>query len=157
MIKKSRLKTTIVTILIMQIFFPITVYGKNITAEEKINSRAYVVIDRNSNTILLGNNEHQKRKMASTTKIMTATIILENCNLKETIEISRQAANVGGSRLGLKLGDKITIKDLLYGLMLKSGNDCAIALAEYCGNSIEGFATLMNQKANELRTKKHTL
>ena len=157
MIKKSRLKTTIVTILIMQIFFPITVYGKNITAEEKINSRAYVVIDRNSNTILLGNNEHQKRKMASTTKIMTATIILENCNLKETIEISRQAANVGGSRLCLKLGDKITIKDLLYGLMLKSGNDCAIALAEYCGNSIEGFATLMNKKANELRTKKHTL
>ena len=90
MIKKSRLKTTIVTILIMQIFFPITVYGKNITAEEKINSRAYVVIDRNSNTILLGNNEHQKRKMASTTKIMTATIILENCNLKETIEVSKK-------------------------------------------------------------------
>ncbi len=71
----------------------------------------------------------------------------------KTIEISRQAANVGGSRLGLKLGDKITIKDLLYGLMLKSGNDCAIALAEYCSNSIERFATLMNQKANELRTK----
>lgn len=156
MIKKSRLKTTIVTILIMQIFFPITVYGKNITAEEKINSRAYVVIDRNSNTILLGNNEHQKRKMASTTKIMTATIIIENCNLNETIQVSKNAANVGGSRLGLKLGDSITINDLLYGLMLKSGNDCAIALAEHLGKNLEGFSNYMNQKASELRIKKHS-
>ncbi len=156
MIKKSQLKITITTILIIQLFFPIAVYGKNIAEEKIINSRAYVVIDRNSNTILLGKNENQKRKMASTTKIMTATIIIENCNLKETIEISREAANIGGSRLGLKLGDKITIKDLLYGLMLKSGNDCAVALAQYCGNNIEGFSTLMNKKANELRIKKYT-
>ena len=116
-----------------------------------INSRAYVVLDRNSNRVLLGKNENQKRKMASTTKIMTATIIIENCNLNETIEVSKKAASVGGSVLGLKTGDKITIKDLLYGLMLKSGNDCAIALAEYAGGDVEGFANLMNSKANELR------
>lgn len=96
------------------------------------NSRASVVIDRNTNTILYGKNENQKRKMASTTKIMTATIIIENCNLNKTIEISKKAAGTGGSRLGLKAGDKITIKDLLYGLMLRSGNDAAVALAEYC-------------------------
>lgn len=117
-----------------------------------INSRAYVVLDRNSNHVLIGKNENDRRKMASTTKIMTATIIIENCNLNETIEISKKAASVGGSVLGLKTGDKITIKDLLYGLMLKSGNDCAIALAEYAGGDIEGFANLMNQKAKELRT-----
>lgn len=121
-------------------------------SELSINSRAYVVLDRNSNRVLLGKNENERRKMASTTKIMTATIIIENCNLNETIEISKKAASVGGSVLGLKTGDKITIKDLLYGLMLKSGNDCAIALAEYAGSDIEGFANLMNQKANELRT-----
>ena len=114
------------------------------------NSRACVVIDRNTNTILYGKNEKQKRKMASTTKIMTATIIIENCNLDETIEISKKAAGTGGSRLGLKTGDKITIKDLLYGLMLRSGNDAAVALAEYAGGSIEGFAELMNNKALEL-------
>ena len=83
-----------------------------------INARAYVVIDRNSNNILIGKNETQKKKMASTTKIMTATIILENCNLNETVTISKKAAGTGGSRLGLKTGDKITIRDLLYGLML---------------------------------------
>ena len=114
------------------------------------NSRACVVIDRNTSTILYGKNENQKRKMASTTKIMTATIIIENCNLDETIEISKKAAGTGGSRLGLKTGDKITIKDLLYGLMLRSGNDTAVALAEYAGGSIESFAELMNKKASEL-------
>jgi len=97
-----------------------------------VNSRACVVIDKKTNTILYGKNEKQKRKMASTTKIMTATIIIENCNLDETIEISKKAAGTGGSRLGLKTGDKITIRDLLYGLMMRSGNDAAVALAEYC-------------------------
>ena len=114
------------------------------------NSRACVVIDRNTNTILYGKNEKQRRKMASTTKIMTATIIIENCNLDETIEVSKRAAGTGGSRLGLKTGDKITIKDLLYGLMLRSGNDAAVALAEYAGGSVEGFSELMNKKAVQL-------
>lgn len=114
------------------------------------NSRACVVIDRNTNTILYGKNENQKRKMASTTKIMTSTIIIENCDLNDTIEISKKAAGTGGSRLGLKIGDKITVRDLLYGLMLRSGNDAAVALAEYAGGSIEGFAELMNKKASEL-------
>ena len=114
------------------------------------NSRACVIIDRNTNTILYGKNENQKRKMASTTKIMTATIIIENCNLDETIEVSKKAAGTGGSRLGLKTGDKITIRDLLYGLMLCSGNDAAVALAEHAGGDIQGFAKLMNKKALEL-------
>ncbi len=123
------------------------------TEEIKIpdtNSRACVVIDRNTNTVLYGKNENQKRKMASTTKIMTATIIIENYNLNETIEISKKAAGTGGSRLGLKTGDKITIRDLLYGLMMRSGNDSAVALAEYAGGSIEGFAEKMNKKASDL-------
>lgn len=98
----------------------------------EINSRASVIIDRNTNTILYGKNENQKRKMASTTKIMTAIIIIENCNLNDTLEVSKKAAGTGGSRLGLKSGDKITIKDLLYGLMMRSGNDAAVALAEHC-------------------------
>lgn len=118
-----------------------------------LNSRACVVIDRNTNTILYGKNENTKRKMASTTKIMTAIIIIENCKLNESIEISKKAANTGGSRLGLKTGDKITILDLLYGLMLHSGNDAAVALAEYVGNDIPGFAEKMNKKAQELGLK----
>lgn len=115
-----------------------------------INSRACIVFDRNSKMILYGKNEQKQVKMASTTKIMTATIVIENCNLSDTVEVSKKAASTGGSRLGLKSGDKITIKDLLYGLMLVSGNDAAVALAEYVGGDIQGFANLMNNKANEL-------
>lgn len=132
------------------------VSAESSSREPSINSRAYIVLDRNSNRVLLGKNENQRRKMASTTKIMTATIIIENCNLNETIEISKKSASVGGSKLGLKTSDKITIRDLLYGLMLRSGNDCAIALAEYAGGSIEGFSDLMNSKSDELRFKRHS-
>ena len=122
----------------------------NTLETSSINSRSCIVYDRNSHMILYGKNETKQVKMASTTKIMTSLIIIENCNLSETIEVSQKAAGTGGSRLGLKTGDKITIKDLLYGLMLCSGNDAAVALAEYAGGDISGFAELMNNKAKEL-------
>ena len=115
-----------------------------------INSRAFVVLDRKSNSIIVGKNEKEKRKMASTTKIMTALIVIENSQLDTLVEVSKKAAGTGGSRLGLKTGDKITINDLLYGLMLCSGNDAAVCLAETVGGSISGFAQLMNEKAKQL-------
>ena len=115
-----------------------------------INSRSCIVYDRNSHMILYGKNETKQVKMASTTKIMTSLVIIENCDLSETIEVSKKAASTGGSRLGLKTGDKITIKDLLYGLMLCSGNDAAVVLAEYASGDIQSFADLMNKKAVEL-------
>lgn len=127
--------------------------SSKLTEEPKINSRAAIVLDRESKAILYGKNETTKRAMASTTKIMTCLVILENKNLSDTVEVSRKAAGTGGSRLGLKIGDKITVKDLLYGLMLRSGNDAAVALAEYAGGSIEGFSKLMNRKAIELGLK----
>ena len=85
--------------------------------------------------------------MASTTKIMTAIVVLENANLSDEVTIDSKAAGIGGSRLGLKKNDKITVNDLLYGLMLRSGNDAAIALATFVGGSVEGFAEMMNKKA----------
>lgn len=116
----------------------------------EVNSRSCVVLDRLSKNVLYGKNEKNKVKMASTTKIMTAIIVLENSSLDATVEASKKAAGTGGSRLGLKTGDKITIRDLMYGLMLCSGNDAAVCLAENIGGSIEGFAELMNSKAQEL-------
>ncbi len=115
-----------------------------------VNSRSCVVLDRNSHMILYGKNEKNKVKMASTTKIMTATIVLENADLDKTVEASKKAAGTGGSRLGLKTGDKITIRDLLYGLMLCSGNDAAVCLAESVAGSVAEFSNLMNAKAQEL-------
>lgn len=118
--------------------------------EPKINSRYAIVLDRESKAILYGKNERTKTKMASTTKIMTSLIVIENTNLNNIVEISAKAARTGGSRLKINKGDKITVRDLLYGLMLRSGNDAAVALAEYVGGSIEGFVELMNKKAREL-------
>ena len=115
-----------------------------------INSRAYVVMDRKTNTILVGKNENQKKKMASTTKIMTALVVIEHADLSDIVEISKKSASTGGSRLGLKTGDKLTVSDLLYGLMMRSGNDSAVALAEYVSGSITEFANLMNEKAKSL-------
>ena len=118
--------------------------------EPKINARAAIIYDRTTKQIIWGKNENEKRAMASTTKIMTALIVLENSNLSDVVTISKKAAGTGGSRLKISTGDKITVNDLLYGLMLRSGNDAAVALAEHVGGSIKGFAELMNKKAKEL-------
>lgn len=124
--------------------------SSNVTDIPNINSRAAIVIDRNSKAILYGKSETEQRKMASTTKIMTAIVVLENANLSDIVTISKKAANTGGSVLGIKTGDKISVCDLLYGLLLVSGNDTAVALAEHVGGSVEGFADMMNKKAAEL-------
>ena len=161
-------KTLIIALLIFCISMPTLAYdedNENIDTEElletsnetlnepNVYSRAAVVLDRNTKTILYEKNMNEKRAMASTTKIMTAIIALENGNLAEVIEVSRKAANTGGSRLGLGAGDKITLNDLLYGLLLSSGNDAAVAIAENIGGSVEEFAILMNEKTKELNLK----
>lgn len=93
----------------------------NVSKEPSILSRSAIAFDRNSKTILYGKNYDKEVSMASTTKIMTAIVFVENNkNLNEEVEVCKQAANIGGSRLGLKTGDKITKEDLLYGLMLCS-------------------------------------
>ena len=122
----------------------------NTSEEPKINSRDAVIYDRKSQKIIWGKKENERRPMASTTKIMTAIVVLENANLSDTVTVSKKAGGTGGSRLGLKAGDKITVNNLLYGLLLVSGNDAAVALAEYVGGSVEGFANMMNKKASEL-------
>lgn len=120
------------------------------TEELKLNSKIGLIFDRNSKTILYEKNGLKQVPMASTTKIMTAIVVLENANLDDIVTISKKVAGTGGSRLGLKTNDKITVHDLLYGLMLKSGNDAAVALAEHVGGGIDGFAELMNKKASEM-------
>ena len=120
------------------------------TNPPKLNSRAAIIFDRESKTVIYDKNINEKRAMASTTKIRTAIITLEQGNLDDVVEVSKKAANIGGSRLGLSTGDKIKLRDLLYGLLLRSGNDAAIQIALHIGGSVEGFAELMNNKAKEL-------
>ena len=122
----------------------------NTVEEPALNSRIAVAYDRKSGNVIWGKNENKRSAMASTTKIMTSILLIENADLNQTIEVSAKAGGTGGSRLGLKKNDKITMRDLLYGLMLKSGNDAAVAIAETVGGSVEGFAEMMNNKAKEL-------
>ena len=118
-----------------------------------ILSRYAVVYDRSSGTVLWGRNENTPVPMASTTKIMTALVMLEQIGtdrLSEEVSVTKEAANTIGSRLGLHTGDKITYNDLLYGLMLCSGNDAAVQIAISISGSVPKFAELMNQKAESL-------
>lgn len=124
--------------------------SSNVTEEPKLNAKIGLVFDRASKTILYEKNGLKQVPMASTTKIMTAIVVLENADLTDVVTIDKKAAGTGGSRLGLKVNDKITVHDLLYGLMLKSGNDTAVALAIHVGGSVEGFANMMNKTAQEM-------
>ncbi len=118
--------------------------------ELNIYSKRAIIYERNSNTILYGKNINEVCPMASTTKIMTALLVIESSNLESIVTISKKAASTGGSRLGLKENDTIKVIDLLYGLMLPSGNDAAYALAEYVGGTYDNFISMMNNKAKSL-------
>lgn len=124
--------------------------SQTLKEEPELNSKIGLIYDRASGKILYEKNGNKQTPMASTTKIMTAIVVIENSNLSDTVTIDMKAAGTGGSRLGLKKNDKITVNDLLYGLMLRSGNDAAVALAMHVGGSIEKFAEMMNQKASNL-------
>lgn len=102
-----------------------------------------------TNTVTYAQNIYEKLYPASTTKILTAYIALKYGNLEDYVTVSENAANQASdsSVCGLKAGDVVQLKDLLYGMMLKSGNDAAIAIAEHIGGSVEGFADMMNQEA----------
>lgn len=92
----------------------------NVEDFPNVNSRAVLIFDRTSKKVIYEKNGYTKRAMASTTKIMSAIVILENAKLSDTVTISKKAGGTGGSRLGLKANDKVTVNDLLYGLMLRS-------------------------------------
>ena len=111
--------------------------------------RAYV-LDAVSGRVLYERNPHERSLIASTTKIMTALIVCEQCNVLDRMRIPKEAVGIEGSSMYLQEGEVLTLQELLYGLMLQSGNDAAVALAIYCGGTVEGFAELMNDKARNL-------
>lgn len=113
----------------------------------RIAASSAIMVDAKTGQILYEKNPHEQRSMASTTKIMTGIITLERANLNEEVTVSNHASEVGESELFLQAGERMRIKDLLYGLLLRSGNDVAVALAEHLSDSIDGFTELMNRKA----------
>lgn len=116
-------------------------------------SRGAVCIEWTSKKVLYGEGEHKKTFPASTTKILTALVVLDNLQLKEEITIPKEAVGVEGSSLYLKKGEVLTVEDLLYGMMLRSGNDAATALAIAVSGNINDFAKKMNEKAKQCGAK----
>lgn len=112
-----------------------------------------VLMELDSGRVLYEKEAHEKKRIASITKIMTAILAVESGKLDEMVTVSDRAFGTEGSSLYLKRGQKMKLEDLVYGLMLRSGNDAAVAIAEHVGGSLEGFVYLMNQKAEEIGMK----
>lgn len=120
---------------------------------EASNGSSYVVIEATSGRLLKGSNVTARLPMASTTKAMTAIVALEHSNIDDIVTVPKCAVGVEGSSIYLKEGEKFSLKELLYGLMLRSGNDAAVAIAVHVAGSVENFAKMMNDKASELGLK----
>lgn len=139
----------IIAVALVEIYLSHTEY---VLAEENLSmySGSYALTDGDTGRILAGKSETSPMANASTTKILTCIVALENCQLKDVVTISSNAASQPKVRLGMREGETYPLEDMLYGLMLESYNDCAVAIAEHVAGSTNGFADMMNQKAKEI-------
>ena len=117
---------------------------------QAMSAQKAILLDAATGRVLYAKDADSPSLIASTTKIMTALVVCEQCNVLDRVRIPKEAVGIEGSSMYLKEGEVLTVQELLYGLMLHSGNDAAVALAIYCGGTVEGFAELMNDKARAL-------
>lgn len=115
-----------------------------------VSAQKAILLDAQTERVLYEKNADSRSLIASTTKIMTALLICEHCNVLDRMKIPKEAVGIEGSSMYLQEGEVLTLQELLYGLMLRSGNDAAVALAIYCAGTVEGFAGMMNDKAKQL-------
>ena len=140
-----RRKTAALAAALLLALFPCTAL-----AAPSTSAQAYAVVDGETGRGLFSKNAEEKLPMASTTKVMTCLVALERCSLDEIVTVDPAAAGLEGTSMYLSAGETLTVSDLLYGLMMSSGNDAAAALAYHIAGGIEQFAALMNQKAQEI-------
>lgn len=126
------------------------VWGERIQEPENLYAMSAVLMDGETGRVLYEKEGYEPRPMASTTKVMTCIVALENTRGDEVVEVSSRAASQPEVKLFMKKGEKYYLEDLLYSLMLQSHNDTAVAIAEHVGKSVEGFAKMMNEKASAL-------
>ena len=144
-------------ILICFLLIGTTAYAKE-EEPESLYARSAVLMDADSGRVLFEKNGYEKMAMASTTKIMTCILALENGSVDAIVTASENAAKQPKVHLGMQTGERFYLRDLLYSLMLESHNDSAVAIAEHIGGSVEQFAAMMNGKAREIGCENtHTL
>lgn len=122
----------------------------NTKALGPVSASSAILMEQQSGRILYEKEAHEVRRIASITKIMTAILAIESGKLNDSVKVTENAVRAEGSSIYLKPGETIKLEDLVYGMMLRSGNDAATAIAEHVGGSLEGFVYLMNQKASEI-------
>ena len=137
-------------ILIALLFFPIIIKGID------INATSAILMDTDNHRIIYSKNIHESRSVASISKIMTAVLAVESGKLDDEVVINDSIKKAYGSAIYIQVGEKMTLKDLVYGLMLRSGNDAALAIADYVGNGVDNFVSMMNHKAKEIGMKNST-
>ena len=137
------------TVLVFALIFSYNMSAAR-AVEISVSAKSAVVMEASTGRVLYQKNAHEKMPMASTTKIMTALVAIENGNLSDMFTVSANASGVEGSSIWLSPGETMTLSDLLFGLMLASGNDAAIAIAEHIGGDVETFVGMMNDKAREI-------
>lgn len=120
------------------------------------NARCAILMDTDSNRILYAKNIHEVRSVASISKIMTAILAIESGKLDDTVLIGDEILDAYGSAIYIKQGEEMTLRDLVYGLMLRSGNDAALVIANYVGGDVNSFVDMMNQKARQIGMKNTT-
>lgn len=135
-------------IFFMCLMFSVNCYGADNTPD--VNALSAVLIDADTGRVLWGKNENEPMAMASTTKIMTAIIALENSDIQDKVTISKNATLAPPVKMHLQQGEELTLEQLLYALLMQSSNDAAVAIAEKVGGSVENFCLMMNKKAMEL-------
>ena len=131
-------------------FMAVSLWGMKVYAAPDVSAESCILIHADSGQVLYNKNEDEHKLIASTTKIMTALVALENSSPDDIVYIKPEYTNIEGSSMYLKAGEKYSLKELLYGLLLSSGNDAATAIAYHCGGTIEEFASMMNDKAKSL-------
>ncbi|MFC7391517.1 D-alanyl-D-alanine carboxypeptidase family protein [Scopulibacillus cellulosilyticus] len=142
-------KRAMIMILVLFLLYP-ALPMKKASAKVSVSAESAILMDQTSGRVLFRKDIHKKMRIASITKVMTAILAIESGKMDETVKISSNAVGTEGSSIYLKKGERIKLKDLVYGLMLRSGNDAAVAIAEKVGGSADGFVYLMNKKAHEL-------
>ena len=118
-----------------------------------ISASSYIVMDMDSGRILEGENINKKSLIASTTKILTAITAIEYGNLEDIVRVNQDILKAYGSGIYIQVGEELVLDDLLYGLMLRSGNDAALAIASHVGGSKDNFVFLMNEMASNIGMK----
>lgn len=146
-------KLITITLASLFIFFNTTPTVKALLKPPVASADSVVLMDATTGKVLYEKNKDSAYPPASTTKIMTILLVLENSNLNDVVTVSKNAEMADGSKIYLIKGEKISVKELLYGLTLASANDCAVALAEHISGSTKKFAKLMNEKADSLGCK----